>query len=50
MRDKTTNKEYIFNAMVDWIMKNTGSQSKAACEIVISFFIQNCEVFDEITE
>lgn len=46
----TDNKEYIFNAMVDMLIKKTGSKSTTACEIIISFFIQNCEVFDEITE
>ena len=50
MKAITNNKEYIFNEIVNWIMKHTGSKSQVACEIVVSFFIQNCEVFDEITE
>lgn len=50
MKPITSNKEDIFDTMTDMIMKKTGSTSKVACEIVISFFIQNCEVFDEITQ
>lgn len=50
MKAITNDKEYIFNEIVNWIMKHTGSRSQVACEIVVSFFIQNCEVFDEITE
>lgn len=50
MKAITDDKEYIFNEIVNWIMKHTGSNSQVACEIVVSFFIQNCEVFDEITE
>lgn len=44
------NKEEIFNQLVKWIQEKTCSNSLLACEVVISFFIQNCEVFNEITE
>lgn len=50
MESVTNNKYQIFNQMVDWLMTKTLSESKEACEIVISFFVQNCEVFREITE
>lgn len=41
-----TNKEEIFNFLVDWIFKKVGENTpKEASEIIISFFIQNCEVF-----
>lgn len=50
MESVTSNKYQIFNQMVDWLMTKTLSKSKEACEIVISFFVQNCEVFREITE
>lgn len=46
----TTDKNAIFNQLVDWIKAKTQSASKEACEAVISFFVQNCEVFHEITE
>ncbi|MBU3110829.1 ABC-three component system protein [Clostridium lacusfryxellense] len=37
--------EYIYNVMVDWLDEKTGSYSKKACEIVVAYFIQDCEVF-----
>lgn len=40
----------IYSAMAIWVMDATGSTSLPACEILVSFFIQNCEVFNEITE
>lgn len=46
----TANKNMIFNQIVDWVQRKTFSPSKEACEAVVSFFIQNCEVFYEITE
>lgn len=46
----TTDKSSIFSQMVTWIKNKTQSQSSEACEAIISFFVQNCEVFNEITE
>lgn len=43
-------KEMIFNNLVVWLNKKIPDISKNACEIMISFFVQNCEVFDEISE
>lgn len=40
----------IFNLMVEWLKSKTQNSSTEACEILISFFIQDCEVFDEITK
>lgn len=39
----------IFDKLVDWIQNNT-NEDRMACEIVISYFVQKCEVFDAITE
>lgn len=44
------NQVEIFDAIVSWIGRKTGNQSTIACEAVVAFFVQNCEVFDEITE
>lgn len=44
------NKEMIFNNLVVWLNKKIPEVSKDACEIMISFFVQNCEVFDEISK
>lgn len=35
----------IFDGMVTWLTKVTDQKSREASEIVISYFIQNCEVF-----
>ena len=39
--------EEIFNALVDWLNEKTFNDSnyRTACEIVMAFFIQDCEVF-----
>lgn len=39
----------IFDCLVDWIYNKTTSSNKIACEAIISFFVQNCEVFREIS-
>lgn len=39
----------VFDNLVDWIQNKTDG-SKEACEVIISFFIQNCEVFHEISK
>ena len=46
----TEDKIIIFNSMVSWMKRKITSASKEACEVMVSFFIQNCEVFDEISE
>jgi len=43
--------EDIFDGIVNWIKSKTQSQyGITACEIIVAFFVQNCEVFYEITE
>lgn len=43
-------KNEIFDALVEWLLLKTNTSDKGCAEIVISYFIQNCEVFDEVTE
>lgn len=43
-----TNQEDIFNYLVLWLNKKT-QVSEDASSIIISYFIQNCEVFDAIS-
>lgn len=50
MEGISDNKSDIFDQLAMWIMSKTLSPSRAACEAVVSFFVQNCEVFHEITE
>lgn len=40
--------ETVFSCMTDWLMKKVSSPNRTACKIIISFFVQNCEVFHEI--
>jgi hypothetical protein len=36
----------IFRHVVEWLQLTTSAQTSAAAEIVASFFVQNCEVFE----
>lgn len=42
----------IIDRLVEWMLQLTGiaKEKRRACEIIIAFFVQNCEVFYEITE
>lgn len=46
---KESDQQTIFNNMVDWLIQNCNNPSRTANEIVISYFIQHCEVFDDIS-
>ena len=50
MNDRTQDKELIFAHMVEWIHSKTMTTSHLASEAIVSFFVQNCEVFYEITQ
>lgn len=39
-------KDEIYSNIVDWLHKKAGSKTIEAAEIVASFFVQNCEVFE----
>jgi len=47
-KQETDNQEEIYNYLVDWLY-NKNKISKEASAIIISYFIQNCEVFDVIS-
>ena len=42
--------EELFGHIVDWLSKKTGCTQNAALEIIVSFFVQNCEVFSHASE
>lgn len=44
--------EEIYYKIIDWMLSKLelSDNFKTACQIIVSFFVQNCEVFDEITE
>lgn len=48
--ESLTSQSKIYNLLVDTLFDKTGRKYKEACEIIISYFVQRCEVFDEITE
>lgn len=50
LSEVTDNKSAIFQKMVEWIGVKVPDSSTEACEALISFFVQNCEVFNEISE
>lgn len=39
------NQEIVYTSLVDWLNEKTNSYSRRACEIVVAYFIQDCEVF-----
>lgn len=42
--------QVIFDNMVNWLSQQSKNLSRTANEIVISYFIQHCEVFNDISE
>ena len=40
----------IFNKLVEWLYSKTQNSSRIGCECIIAFFVQNCEVFNEISQ
>lgn len=44
-RNESTNQKEIFDGMVNWLKRQTNQTTHDASEIVVSYFIQNCEVF-----
>lgn len=47
---KSTSQEEIFNNLVNWLSTKSGISSRIPNEIVISYFVQHCEVFNAITK
>jgi hypothetical protein len=45
-----TSQSEIYNLLVTRLYEQTGRKYREACEIIISYFVQRCEVFDEIAE
>lgn len=41
--------ECIFDQIVEWLQHKVNGD-RSACEIVVSFFVQNCEVFNALTK
>ena len=41
------NQDSIFEKICEWFMTNTGINDRAKAEVLVSYFIQNCEVFSK---
>lgn len=48
--DGKMEQEDLYNMLVDTLFNKTGRKHKRACRIIISYFVQRCEVFNEITK
>lgn len=47
---QTSSQAAVNAALVDSLYNGIGQNYKAACEIIIAYFVARCEVFDEITQ
>ena len=47
-----SDQEDIYNRIIKWVLEELGLTEKyySAARIIVSFFVQNCEVFDEISK
>ena len=45
-----TSQNDIYFSLVDSLYQKCGRKHRVACEIIISYFVQSCEVFNEITK
>lgn len=50
LKEAGRSQEDIFSALVEWLHNQSQKKHIPACEIIIAFFVQDCEVFDVITE
>jgi hypothetical protein len=48
--EEIVSKSEIFEALVKWVKSKSAGSSSEACEAIISYFVQSCEVFHEITQ
>lgn len=46
---KGLSQQLVFDQMTIWLKNKTGADNDLACRILVSFFVQNCEVFNEIS-
>lgn len=42
--------QVVYDYMVQWFKNKSYSADDTACRIMVAFFVQNCEVFHEISE
>lgn len=49
LNNENLSQPVIFEKLVDWI-QNCTNEDRMACEVVVSYFVQKCEVYDVIAE
>lgn len=49
LKEQGRNQVQIYRELTDWLQRGT-NEEREYCEVVISYFIQKCEVFDVIAE
>jgi len=50
LRKQNLTQDEIFASLTEWFKINSNTNNTIACEIIVAFFVQNCEVFDEIAK
>lgn len=50
LEDQGLSQDEIYSSLVDWFDAKSNVKNTIACEIIVAFFIQNCEVFHAITQ
>jgi len=50
LRTSGLSQDEIYAQLVNWVKTKTNAENALACEIIVAFFVQNCEVFDEIAK
>lgn len=50
LKMQTDNQEVIFNSMAEWLQRRAVIGTIDSCKVIIAFFIQNCEVFSNVTK
>ncbi|EKB53608.1 ABC-three component system protein [Falseniella ignava] len=51
LEEENIDQSQIYEEVTDWIHNSSGGNSnRLACQIIAAFFVQNCEVFNEISE
>lgn len=50
VKKRNGNREHQFNAMVGWMQQELrlSENERTACECVVAFFVQSCEVFEKV--
>ncbi|MFQ2044281.1 ABC-three component system protein [Aeromonas veronii] len=45
LKKQGLNQTQIFSALTDWLKNSTSHKNSEAAEILVSYFVQNCEVY-----